>query len=406
MIIQRWLFITTFLFLSFISFNAHGSKVVGNSPPTIVSTDQPPGAIPLTEGVPYSDFITFSGEVKWYAISITAPGKVTAFLQVPNVPGLNYDLQLYRLDSDANRLIQVVNSSFGPQINEQVSKIAEPGLYYAAVKSAAGFDSSNPFRISFSVSASYEGSEADDSPWQAYPMTPQTASATWIFGNFDNARDIDWLRLDLDHDIGLALSYIARNSSPADHMLEIYDDQFVKKYTIAPGQSTNTRLNQGTYYLKLSSPTQKIVSYSLGFQEVNPPVDRVATRINITDISTKPGYGGYINYGQGLKWRVKDTMSIKGNALDSTGVGVPNTEVNVEVRFILNSTVVTRTATTDAQGFFIISMAIPTAIGQYLYDNSISYHYYDIVPMTFKNNGKALSSNQSSLYHFAYSIYK
>lgn len=139
--------------------------------------------------------------------------------------------------------------------------------------------------------------------------------------------------------------------------------------------------------------------YTVGFRKP------VVTRINVDSISTTPGYEGYLNYGQGLKWRVKDGLTVTGTALDAAGALIPNATIDLEVRTVTNSIVVKSTATTDISGKFTMQMGLQPAVGQFVFNNRTSLHYYDIIPATFKSGGTTIAANIADLYHFAYQVF-
>ncbi|MNP52387.1 hypothetical protein D3C76_1467810 [compost metagenome] len=114
-----------------------------------------------------------------------------------------------------------------------------------------------------------------------------------------------------------------------------------------------------------------------------------------------------MNYGYGSKWRIQNYITVSGVAKDSTGAVAAYVPITVAIQTTINNRVYTATTTTNASGGFSATInGIQPASGFYGYDNWVSYHYFDIIPLQISSNSTILTSNETSLYHFAYSIYQ
>ncbi|WP_139491448.1 cadherin-like beta sandwich domain-containing protein [Brevibacillus dissolubilis] len=131
-----------------------------------------------------------------------------------------------------------------------------------------------------------------------------------------------------------------------------------------------------------------------------------AKSVSISQINTDGGVQGYINYGQGRKWRIYRNITVIGTAYDTMGKPAANASVTVSVTVRLNNRTFQATGTADANGRFSIPISgLSPAVGVYSYNNWSSMHYYDVIPLSVTSNGVSVSSNETSLYHFAYSKY-
>lgn len=387
---------------------ALGVALLAVLPGVALALDKPATAIPLTANTPYQDFLTQSGEVKWYTMSNTNGGKLTLQMNVSKLQNANYDLQLYRYDPATNSLVQQVDSNLPAGMNEQISKNAVlPATWYAAVKSTSGADSANPFTLNWFMSGAPDAREPDDSPAQASAFPYSVNTAAKIQGTHDHGEDWDWYKYTVPT-AGLFKFMTSQGfdavGKPLPHgnpTAEVYDKNFKLLTTVPPLKIVyDYPMLAGDYYIKVYSATKSAgFAYTL-WAAAKAPV--TAAKVAISNVSSEGGVQGFINYGQGQKWRVKGAIGISGKALDASGNPVPNAELAVEVRPKFNSTPVTANAISGADGSFTLNLSLPPAIGQYSYNNTISMHYYDIIPLSFKSAGKAITANIADFYHFAY----
>lgn len=128
--------------------------------------------------------------------------------------------------------------------------------------------------------------------------------------------------------------------------------------------------------------------------------------MQISDITSDGGVAGFVNYGYGSKWRVKTNITVNGVAYGTNGQPIANAAVVIEIDVKGSATPATTAVTTNSSGAFSAPMTLIAAIGQYQYDNGVSWHYYDIVPIKFRSNNQALTANIVDLYHFAYAVNK
>ena len=399
-IFNKWKYACLFYFLSGMFFYAN-------------AIDKPNSAIPLTINTPYQDFLTQPGETKWYTMVNPSAGKLTVALDTSKLQNANYDLRLYRLDIAQNILVEEITSSLPTGFNEQISKITTANnIWYVGVTSASGTDSANSFNVNWAISTGVDAHEPNDSPQQAstYPYVVE-APLPVINGTHDSGNDIDWYKYTVPVG-GLFKGLIAQAFDAngiklpfGDTTCTIYDSKFNLIRTIPPYKIfSDLSLTAGVYYIKMYSPAKiSDVSYSLRLVAKAPVV---ASRVAISSVTSEGGVQGFINYGQGNKWRVKAGIGIYGTAYNVSGTPISNAEVKVTVQPVLSSTPMTTSVLTDSNGGFLLKMMLPPAAGQYVYDNNISFHYYDIISVKFTSSGNPLSANITDFYNFAYQIFR
>lgn len=362
----------------------------------------PVGAVLLSDGIPQTNYASTTGESQWYRINSAIAQKITARLEGPAISAVDYDLRLHRYDAASGSLIKVSESLNRATALEQASLIATPGTYYAEVTSVSGLDTQNPYRLTYVSTLSYDSSEADDSPWQAPPL-PVSGALTISNRTKDNAWDEDWNRIVLSRDAKL-LFLLHKNDDRTipfgQRSLQVFNSTLGLVQTIPAFAFTYVSLPAGTYYLNYPG-TGALTGYSLRVADRTP---LPASRVQVNDISTDDGVYGFINYGQGNKWRVKRNIIVTGVAYSSVNLAVPDAQITIEIKPTGSVTPIRVAGTTNANGLFSIPITLPPASGYYSYNNVVSRHYYDIIPFKAYSSNVLIPSNISDLYHFAYSV--
>jgi hypothetical protein len=286
---------------------------------------------------------------------------------------------------------------------EQASLIAAAGTYYAEVAAVSGLDTQNPYRLTYVSTLSYDSSEADDSPWQA-PTLPVSGAMTLTNRTKDNAWDEDWNRIVLPRDAKLLFTLHKNDDRTipfGQQSLQIFNGTLGLVQTIPAFTPTYVSLPAGTYYLNYPG-TGAVTGYSLRLADRTP---LPASRVQINDITTDGGVYGFINYGQGNKWRIKQNIVVTGVAYSSLNLAVPDAQITVEIKPTGSATPIRAAGTTNASGQFSIAVTLPPASGYYSYNNVVSMHYYDIIPFKAYSSNVVVPANISDLYHFAYSVF-
>ncbi|MGE6226271.1 Ig-like domain-containing protein [Paenibacillus chitinolyticus] len=363
--------------------------------------NNPNNAIQVVTGAVYADKITEEGGQRWYVFQTNNPGKLTAYLQTIPSASIDYDLHLFRYDPATSSLVEQETSSYGPQSNEQISRIAPAGIYFLAVSAYTGFDANTSYYFTVVESPSYDAAEPDDNIWHAQQKTDSfTVSGRTI----DNSLDVDWIK----YTVTAAKSFHIKlaNSAPGTtYQLQIFNQNLGSLGTVDQNKDVDASLTPGTYYLRVVSLNSfnATVPYSLTFSEYKAPAS-----VEIVSIKSEPNIdsGERINYGRGDKWRIQNYMTVTGIARDASGAPAYNASVSVFIEALRNNQLYSGTAVTDSNGRFTLTInGIQAASGRYAYSGYVSTHYYDIIPMWVYSGGTQLNANDNSLYHFAYSIY-
>ncbi|WP_322903168.1 carboxypeptidase regulatory-like domain-containing protein [Paenibacillus campi] len=340
-----------------------------------------------------SGYIDQQGGARWYYTNISSALKLTAFMTVSQA-NLDYDLKLYRYNETDSTLQLVSYSSYGAGHYELLSQVATPGYYFISVTSYQGADTSNPFTLATVLSDSYDSSEPDDNPYFAKDRGAAFVSQQ----NIDNVLDEDWSKITLTKETTLNVR-LNNPSANGDYVVYIKDANLQNLGSLKQNQLGQITLPAGSYYTQVYAPSKFDLTtpYTLS---VGPAISRVA----VSEITSDRGVQGFIDYGQGKKWRVGYNIVVKGRAFDKTGNPVASGIVSVKVQTRVGNSVFEQNGTTDSLGYFSIPLSIGAAAGQYTYRGPVSTHYYDIIPITFSNMGIQLNADINSLYHYAYSI--
>lgn len=363
------------------------------------SNDSPDNATVISIGNVYSDIITQENEQKWYVFENDEPGKLTVILQTVQSSSVDYDLHLFKLNEETMTLEEQITSSYGPGINEQLSRIADPGIYFICINSFQGYDANTPFYFLINYSETYDSKEPDDNIWQAPVYTDE------IFQNqtLDNYYDVDWFVFQVSSNKTLAVN-LTDPSNPdlnTGYQLDIFDQNLNPLASLSSNTHYSVTFQPGVYLLRVVHGS----SYNPQ-QEYTLNITREVARAVISKVDSDPNVAGYVNYGYGYKWRIEHYAVFHGQLLDNNGSPVPHADVLVAIETRLNNKIYTETGLTDDNGNFSISISnIQEAIGEYSWYGPVSIHYYDIIPLVILSNGKTIECNENSLYHFAYSIY-
>lgn len=115
----------------------------------------------------------------------------------PNNAAIDYDL--YILDNEGNILCGCENYTYinGAEgtLQESVGYMTTGNdieTYYLAVLSSVGGSESEPFKLEFSVSNSYDQFEIDENPSQALPLTVGSDGAVLDIRSLSSPFDNDW----------------------------------------------------------------------------------------------------------------------------------------------------------------------------------------------------------------------
>ncbi|AUJ24147.1 carboxypeptidase-like regulatory domain-containing protein [Virgibacillus dokdonensis] len=372
--------------------------------PTKVSdqatNDSPNNAAAIDIGGVYKDYITEEGQQKWYRFENSMAGKLTVVMQTVQSTSIDYDLHLFKLNEETMTLEEVVTSSYGGGKNEQLSKLTEGGIYYIAVNSVSGADPNSPFAFLVQHSPSYDQNEPDDNIYQASAYL----NNIYLSQTIDNGYDMDWIIFQVDEEKTFTVNL--NNPSSANYQLDIFDPELNALAGLGDNTNYSIVFPAGTYLLRVQSTSLEHDAdqkYTLDIREKA----KEGTSVVISNISTDDNVEGYIDYGYGYKYRIKNFINVKGQLFDENGITVPNANVEARIVAVRNDKVYMESSTTDRNGNFIIEIpSIQEAAGKYAYTAPASHHYFDIIPIVFLSNGNILDSNENSLYHFAYSMYR
>ncbi|WP_411349394.1 carboxypeptidase regulatory-like domain-containing protein [Paenibacillus sp. WLX2291] len=364
---------------------------------TYGSNTSPDTAQLINTGTAVSGYIDQQGGARWYYVNVASTLKLTAFLST-GTSNVDYDLTLYRLNTTNSTLEQVSYSAKGAGQYELLSHLATSGYYFISVTSYQGADTSNPFTLFTTLSDSYDKSEPDDNPFFA---KDRGTTAFTSQQNIDNLLDEDWSKITLNAQSKVNLR-LNNTSANGEYIIQLWNANLQNLGSLKQNNNGQITLPAGTYYIQVYAPSTFDITtpYTLSVNYQSAAITRVA----VSGITSDRGVQGFIDYGQGKKWRVGYNITVNGRAFDATGNPVSNGLVSINVTTKVGNHSVTIEGTTDSLGYFSVPMNIGAAAGQLTYRGPVSTHYYDIIPITFRSNGTLLNADISTLYHYAYSI--
>jgi hypothetical protein len=335
------------------------------------------------------------GEQHWYFVHSANAGKLTFNLQVVNSASVDYDLHVFKLNLDTGMLEDKQVSAFGPKTSEQLSTLASADSYYfICVNAYQGFDAARPYQLAALYSPTSDAAEADDHPAQAKPYSVRfTVNQT-----LDNAYDNDWIKFTAPKSNNFTFTF-SNVPSSSNYQVGIYDGNLNRLATLTKNSTVTYSLSAGVYYFRVASLDTAVpaAAYQLG-------VNTAATSAYLGWVDTDGGNSGFVNYGAGNFWRVYRGTTLAGALMDINGDPVVNAPVTIVVNtpqtYVSTTTV---SGVTDVGGNFGVFVNLPSARGTYVYDNYVSYHYFDMATVSIRSS---ILTYTTSVYHFAYSTYK
>ncbi|RFA33517.1 hypothetical protein CAI16_14355 [Virgibacillus dokdonensis] len=281
--------------------------------PTKVSdqatNDSPNNAAAIDIGGVYKDYITEEGQQKWYRFENSMAGKLTVVMQTVQSTSIDYDLHLFKLNEETMTLEEVVTSSYGGGKNEQLSKLTEGGIYYIAVNSVSGADPNSPFAFLVQHSPSYDQNEPDDNIYQASAYL----NNIYLSQTIDNGYDMDWIIFQVDEEKTFTVNL--NNPSSANYQLDIFDPELNALAGLGDNTNYSIVFPAGTYLLRVQSTSLEHDAdqkYTLDIREKA----KEGTSVVISNIGTDDNVEGYIDYGYGYKYRIKNFINVKGQLFD------------------------------------------------------------------------------------------
>lgn len=376
-----------------------------------------------------SDYLISTDDFKLYALEIQPGIFLQAQLTQPGKAGLDYDL--YILDSEgyileSSEYITKLNGVDGtlPESVGFYTNAADLATYYLYVGSKQGGSAEEAFTLEYSVSNVYDDFEIDDNAKQALGFKFDITGSYIEKRNLSSPIDNDWYVLNIPSEkaydkLELTISTASANTCG----IEVYKNvsqtgiQLVKQSLYGNSLSVST----GTYYVRVYNiktmeqyDENDIQNYK--FQVV--PNLRPDT-IVITDLNGTEGLNKVVNYGwpYGTRFRTgTGVVTVSGyvTVIDSnTGElwGIPSTRVNAEYYnkyWEANHTPdyahVTNFEYTDGMGRFNVAINLPPAIGANIYDNDISYHYFDDCEIKVQVNNYKNIKDSKDIFHVLYSV--
>lgn len=339
------------------------------------------------------DMIAEAKQQRWYLFWSDA-GKLTIDLSTPESENVDYDVYLYRYnDADDGTITLINGSQKDGTAYEHLAMMVNAGAYFVVVNGYSGYDDVHSFRLGIGYSDTYDSAEIDDD----FSTSTVVSVPFNVTGTIDNAYDNDYIKFSVTETGAVTLLVSDNDSSSNEYRMELYDGSGKGLGYLPEGRSAAVSLTAGNYYVRVLASTyagDNTSTYTLSGRFV-----KSAASVNVTKAGDV-----FINYGQGNFWRIDGSAVVTGTAYDASGNVMPNTNIEIKVNVVPNNATLSASGTTDSNGNFSIYLVIGNGQGRYRYDSGVSYHYYDVAPITFYSNNVPIKSNISSIYHFAYQI--
>lgn len=239
--------------------------------------------------------ITQTGELRWYAFSLTEKSKVTILLQM--VEALDADLYLYSLNEETYQLELIGGSATsGLGITEYFNNVLDAGVYFFAI---GGYEGAGNFAFAYYESTKDVANEINDTVETATPITLNSN----LSGVIDNPNDIDYYKLTVTQPTLIQYSITTSNKYSL-----LYAQKSGSTAAIYPiNTKTNTyKMLPGTYYFAVLSQNGTYSStstYSILFKQVGVvSADSRVTRVGISEaagIIYETDAVGSVNYING-----------------------------------------------------------------------------------------------------------
>ena len=341
------------------------------------------------------DMIAEAGQQRWYLFWSDA-GKLTLDLKTPDSTDVDYDVYLYQYSDDDGGTVTLIDGSENENsADEHVARMIDEGVYFVLVNGYSGYDANHSFCLGVGYSNNLDSAEIDD-----HFSASTTVSVPFsVTGTIDNAYDHDYIKFTVTEESKMAFSLVNNGSSGnASYRMDLYNGAGISLGYVPEGYQGTVTLSAGNYYARMSATAyggDDTSTYTVtGSIEAIPAS---ASRVNVT----KAG-DAFIDYGYGTFWRISNSTVVTGTAYDASGYPIANANIEIQVDVVPGNATRLASGITDSQGNFSINLYLGYGLGQNKYDSGVSYHYYDIVPIRFYSNGTQITSNISSIYHFAY----
>lgn len=344
-----------------------------------------------------NDAITEEGQERWYAFASGA-GKLTLDLDFSMSVNVDYDMYLYQYDNASGNILLVDQIESADRV-EHFAYMAEEGIYFVAVRSYSGYDSENPYTLGVVLSTYYDAQEVDDRAQDAYVLT---APQFHVTGTIDNQFDVDVQKYTTPISGKFTILLENNQTSANVYQVDMFNANGVKMAELEQNQNYYFNyLPSGTYYFRVYCK-----SFSGDYRStytLSGDVRKTASSVVVTHAGdAEEPIRDYID---GPYWRVYGDSYVEGIAYDIYGNVMSDADIEIDVVVKYGNQTVPAYGRTDSQGKFKIKLSLGKGVGEYNYYNQgISIHYYDIVEVSFRSNGKEIDADIDHFYHFAYQI--
>lgn len=361
------------------------------------------------------------GSAKYAIFSLSQNQVAQMTLRSPDNASLDYDLMLYKINSEgytegpiSNSALSTCINSNGHTLDESIGYLrTETGSqqYAVFVYARVGGSSTEPFTltISLDLASNLDKYEINDSPY--YPVSVTMSGEGQITeANLNVVNDQDWfLWRNVDGFDKLSVSVTQ------GHQVEIYhvegDSQMVlNPYTVKDGARVFDAA--GLNYIRIfSEKSESNFSYADYTATLKPYRSAaLASRISVT-LDGDQGSNSYVTYYDTTLFRYKDVLTPTVKVTDSSGRAIEGVRVTMTLvsSFWSESSgnqVQTYTSSlTDAAGQAVFDVRPPATSGTFavLLQGAITFrHHVDIDTLVF-TVGSAKTTEQ--VYRLAYSEY-
>lgn len=323
----------------------------------------------INPNVNYNNAFDSATTNHYYQFSIAQPMKITG--RAWNLPSTsNLDIALWHQPEGATTWDLLTFSQVAYANEEQLSAVAEPGLYMFEVARITSLDV-NPYNFNVTTTnLAVDSNEPNDNFWEATILDSYSS----ITATLDNDYDKDFYFFTTDNPITVHYSI-----QGGDFTATLYTATGTAIYNLPTNSTQGLNLPAGSYFWSIQSPSHDVSSgksYTFGQRAA---VDELQLNF-ISDEQT--GYSQRVSWGQGYHFVIHEDAQIWGTALDANGdpIAFAQLQIIIESSVSAANNLVFYT-TTDANGEYHKIIISPLGRGQYTRSGAALLYHFDLHKM-------------------------
>lgn len=403
--------------------NLHFVPDIDNTPIADLTTETctEKSSVSVTQQI--TDILEEQGSAKYVIFSLAQNQVAQITLRSPDKSNLDYDLMLYKINSEGYTEGPIQTSSLGTYIghnghtlDESIGYIrTETGSqqYAVFVYAKAGSSSTDPFTltISLDLASNLDQYEINDSPYNPLQIN-MTGDGRLTGANLNVVNDQDW--------------FVWKNTSGFDklsisvnqgHQVEVYhvennNQMVLNDYSIKNGARVfnASGLNYIRIFSEKSESNFSDASYTATFHPYRSSA--MATQMEVI-LNGDQGADSYVKYYDTTLFRYKDTLSPIIRVTDSNGNPIEGATITLTLASSYwseesgNQIQKFYSSPTDSDGYTVLTAKPLATLGTFgvLLEGAQTFmHHVDIDALVFTVDGSS-ARYSTQVYRLAYSEY-